>query len=49
MPVSYTHLDVYKRQAMCSVSSAGFADEMEVATIDLISAMFFIMVLDDKV
>jgi hypothetical protein len=35
--------------AMCSVSSAGFADEMEVATIDLISAMFFIMVLDEKV
>lgn len=33
----------------CSVSSAGFADEMEVATIDLISAMFFIMVLDEKV
>jgi hypothetical protein len=32
-----------------SVSSAGFADEMEVATIDLISAMFFIMVLDEKV
>lgn len=31
------------------VSSAGFADEMEVATIDLISAMFFIMVLDEKV
>lgn len=27
----------------------GFADEMEVATIDLISAMFFIMVLDEKV
>lgn len=34
------------RAAMCS---AGFADEMEVATIDLISAMFFIMVLDEKV
>lgn len=26
-----------------------FCDEMEVATIDLISAMFFIMVLDEKV
>lgn len=39
----------WMRAAMCSVSSAGFADEMEVATIDLISAMFFIMVLDEKV
>lgn len=36
----------WMRAAMCS---AGFADEMEVATIDLISAMFFIMVLDEKV
>lgn len=34
---------------MCSVSSAGFADEIEAAMIDLISAMFFIMVLDEKV
>lgn len=32
-----------------AMRSAGFADEMEVATIDLISAMFFIKVLDEKV
>lgn len=31
------------------MSSAGFADKMEVATIDLISAMFFITVLDEKI
>lgn len=34
------------RAAMCS---AGFADEIEAAMIDLISAMFFITVLDEKV